>query len=137
MVRGIFWGYIKMVCRTINLTLNTGMPRYRSTFGKLALGVSSGLAVGAGLALASGLGAGYYGGYGCFSPLGYSLATNPFGGMVANCLVTPYNFTSSLYADLDSPSGLRSVSPFVNSAINYPFSFSGLFGAGMIGGYIC
>lgn len=80
--------------------------------------------------------------YGCgynYNPFGYNggygLLSSGVSGFVANCLVSPNNFTSSLYADLDSVSGVSSVSPFVNSAINNPLSLSGALGACMIGGY--
>ena len=89
--------------------------------------------VATGLVLASSLSNSYGLGYG-FG--GYGLGFGSFTGMYANSLVNSYNFGSSLYCDLDAPNGVSSVSPLVNSAINYPFSYSGMLGSCVIGGYI-
>lgn len=86
---------------------------------------------------------GYYGGYpdysrytSCFSPISFGASYNPlgFGGaLLANSLVTPYNYGSSLYFDETSPSGVASVSPFVDYAINRPYLGGGFTGFSLFG----
>ena len=142
-----------MVCR---LGYYTSYRRPRAEY--VAAGIVSGLAsatalgvglsmasrsgnpsLATGLVLASSLSRPNYGlgwGYGGFGYSSYGCGFGGFGGMLANSMVNSYNFGSSLYCDLDAPSGLASVSPLVNSAINYPFSYSGMFGSCLIGGYI-
>lgn len=141
----------------------TYRPRERKTTERILSSVATGVAYGACLGLAtnpsiyssygynpastlatnliasSAVTMAYNSGYG-YSPFRYGglgILSGGFGGLLANCSVTPTNFTSSFYTDLDgSYNGVSSVSPLVNSAINNPFSFSGALGACMIGGYI-
>lgn len=119
-------------------------PRKLKTWESIALGATAGLAIGASVAAASE--------YGCYPNLatglvlssalsnpfysGYSFGGYGFTGLLADSLITPTNFGSSLYCDLDMPRGVASVSPMVNAAINAPFSFQGTLGSFMIGGYI-
>ena len=143
-----------MVCR-LGYYTSYRRPRAEYVAAGLVSGLASATALGVGLSMASrsgnpslatGLvfasalsrpnyGLGYsYGGFGY--NYGYCGGFGGFSGMLANSMVNSYNFGSSLYCDLDAPRGVASVSPLVNSAINYPFSYSGMFGSCLIGGYI-
>lgn len=88
-----------------------------------------------------GFGAGYeFGGFGSYGSHLYNFLGGMGTGWLVQSMVTPTNYTQTLYANLDSPSGVSSVAPLVDYAINRPYyncGYSGfsLWGA-MTGGLI-
>jgi hypothetical protein len=87
-----------------------------------------------------GFGAGYeIGGFGSYGSHLYNFLGPTATGWLAQSMVTPTNYVGTLYANLDSPSGVSSVAPLVDYAVNRPYygGFTGfsLWGA-MTGGLI-
>ena len=85
---------------------------------------------------------GYYGGYTNYSRYGNGLSL--FGGYTGALLTTALtnrtNWGSTLYADLDSPSGVSSINPFVDYSINRPYLGGGFTGfstiSALTGGWV-